>query len=124
MAHGLELRSPLLDVDLASFCIALPSSLKLDGERDRIVLREAFTRDWPPSVRARGKQGFGAPIHEWLRQEDLKELKDAHLNDPQQKLFSILPYDRTRIFVERDDYFTSVLLVLALWLEKHDVALA
>jgi asparagine synthase (glutamine-hydrolysing) len=124
MAHGLELRSPLLDVDLASFCIALPSSLKLDGERDRIVLREAFTRDWPPSVRARGKQGFGAPIHEWLRQEDLKELKDAHLNDPQQKLFSILPYDRTRIFVERDDYFTWVLLVLALWLEKHDVALA
>jgi asparagine synthase (glutamine-hydrolysing) len=124
MAHGLELRSPLLDVDLASFCIALPSSLKIDGERDRIVLRDAFARDWPPSVRARGKLGFGAPIHEWLKQEDLKELKEAHLNNPQQKLFSVLPFDRTRSFVVRDDYFTWVLLVLALWLETHDVALA
>ena len=123
MAHGLELRSPLLDVDLASFCLALPASLKIDGERDKIVLREAFAREWPPSVRTRGKQGFGAPVHEWLKQEDVKELKDAHLNNPQQKLFSILPFERTRPFVERDDYLTWILLILALWLEKHDVAL-
>jgi asparagine synthase (glutamine-hydrolysing) len=124
MAHGLELRSPLLDVELASFCISLPSSLKIDGERDKIVLREAFAREWPSSIRTRGKQGFGAPVHKWLRQEDLKELKEACLNNSQHRLFSVLPFEKTRIFVDRDDYFTWILLVLALWLDKHDVALA
>ena len=41
MAHGLELRAPFLDVDFASFCISLPSRLKISSDTDKLILREA-----------------------------------------------------------------------------------
>ena len=75
MANGLELRAPFLDMDFASFCISLPSKLKIDFERDKLILREVFEDRWPQSVRCRSKQGFGAPVHAWLKKESVKGFK-------------------------------------------------
>ena len=47
MANGLEIRSPFLDVDLASFCISLTQTLKLKNGHDKVLLRQAFKNDWP-----------------------------------------------------------------------------
>jgi asparagine synthase (glutamine-hydrolysing) len=74
MAHGLELRAPFLDVDLATFCIALPASLKVGTDGDKRLLRRAFESRWPESIRGRSKQGFGAPMAEWLARDDVCEL--------------------------------------------------
>lgn len=119
MAHGLELRAPLLDVELASFCIALPSRLKVRSGADKIVLREAVRPLLPETVLTRPKQGFGAPVRDWLRREGVRALKAAYLDDPSRRLFDVLPFDRVRPFVRGDDYRTWVLLVLALWAEDH-----
>lgn len=120
MANGLELRAPFLHVDFASFCISLPYRLKINTDRGKLVLRRAMANLWPPIVRTRGKQGFGAPVNQWLKRDSVKALKAQYLNDRRQKLFSLLPFDRTRSAVNRDDYRTWILLVLALWLDKHE----
>ncbi|HET9221561.1 MAG TPA: asparagine synthase (glutamine-hydrolyzing) [Roseiflexaceae bacterium] len=124
MAHGLELRAPFLDVDLLSFCVSLPYRLKITPREDKLILRRAFEASWPASVRARGKQGFGAPVQEWLTRPSVRALKQQYLDDPGQKLFGLLPFELTRAAAQRDDYRTWILLVLALWLDQHAVALS
>jgi asparagine synthase (glutamine-hydrolysing) len=123
MAHGLELRSPFLDVQLASFCLSLPLSLKIDKDSDKVILRRAFSDEWPPSLRTRGKQGFGAPVASWLKRPSVVELKRAYLDDPKRKMFAVLSFAGTRDLVRRDDYLTWTLLVLSLWMEGRDMSL-
>lgn len=119
MAHGLELRAPFLDVDFATFCAGLPARLKISSSQDKLIMRRAFAADWPASVRARGKQGFGAPVQQWLRRDGVRALKRQYLDDPAQKLFALLPFEQTRAAAQRGDYRTWILLVLALWLDQH-----
>jgi len=123
MAHGLELRAPFLDVDFASFCLTLPARLKITSREDKLILHRAFEANWPASVRRRSKQGFGAPVQQWLKREGLQALKHEYLDDPRQKLFDLLPFEQTRWAVQRDDYRTWILLVLALWLDRHPAAM-
>ena len=120
MAHGLELRAPFLDAELASFLVSLPSRMKIDSAGDKILLRRAFSGEWPPSVRNRGKMGFGAPVHRWLARESVRALKGRYLDDPGQKIFSILSFEHTRKAVLEDNYKTWILLVLSLWMDRHE----
>jgi len=124
MANGLELRAPFLDFEFAEFCISLPYQLKLDRRGDKRVLFAAFEKAWPPGYYGRKKQGFGAPVSHWLKRESVKKLKGRHLCDPKGKIFSLLSYGKTRDIVRRDDYQTWVLLVLALWMDRHDFDMA
>ncbi|TFH33506.1 MAG: asparagine synthase [Deltaproteobacteria bacterium] len=120
MSNGLELRAPFLDVEFASFCIALPDSLKIDGEREKVILRESMEAAWPPSIRNRGKLGFGGPVARWLKQDAVRSLKNRYLSDPGQKIFSLISHRHTRDMVARDNYNTWALLVLAIWMDRHD----
>lgn len=122
MAHGLELRAPFLDVDFASFCIALPSSFKVVRGRDKILLREAFADRWTRRVRKAPKRGFGAPVNLWLRRPSVTALVDKYLRDPQAALFSVVDFDASRDYIENCDYKTWALLVLAIWLDSHRTA--
>ncbi len=69
MSHSLEVRVPLLDRELVSFALRLPSSLKLgtDG-RPKPLLARAMKGLLPSVVLdRRDKQGFTFPFAEWLR---------------------------------------------------------
>ncbi|PYR38469.1 MAG: asparagine synthase (glutamine-hydrolyzing) [Acidobacteria bacterium] len=68
MAHGLEVRSPFLDRELATFALRLPAGLKVTrwGVTKR-VLRELATRKYNVAVGVGAKQGFSIPVHAWLR---------------------------------------------------------
>jgi asparagine synthase (glutamine-hydrolysing) len=118
MAHGLELRAPFLDVEFASFCISLPSRLKITARDEKWILRRSFAEAWPESVRAREKCGFGAPVGSWLERPDVAALKAKVLDDPRHALFSLIPFGASRESVARGDYQTWALLVLGLWLEQ------
>jgi asparagine synthase (glutamine-hydrolysing) len=74
MAHGLELRAPFLDPDLADFALRLPDSFKVGafGATKRI-LRLAAARSCGADIASVPKQGFSIPVHTWLRQ-DAREL--------------------------------------------------
>jgi asparagine synthase (glutamine-hydrolysing) len=69
MAHGLEVRVPFLDPELAAFVWALPTRLKLRGVGTKWLLRRALEGILPPSTLTRRKQGFGVPIGRWLRED-------------------------------------------------------
>jgi asparagine synthase (glutamine-hydrolysing) len=68
MAHGLEVRSPFLDVDLAAFALSLPSRLKAGKTgRTKRILRSLAKKSYGPKHAYAAKQGFSIPIHSWLR---------------------------------------------------------
>jgi asparagine synthase (glutamine-hydrolysing) len=77
MAHGLELRSPLLDLDLAEFCARMPARLKIQGRSTKIALRSACADRLPPSILRRPKQGFMLPMAYWLRQSSLQTIAET-----------------------------------------------
>ena len=77
MAHGLEVRSPLLDHRVVELARQMPVDLKWRPRLGRLpqgkaILREAFSQKGsrtillPQSVLARGKMGFGVPVGRWL----------------------------------------------------------
>jgi asparagine synthase (glutamine-hydrolysing) len=67
MAHGVEVRVPLLDPELVSLATRLPIHYKQRGRLGKWVLRKAMEPYLPRDVIYRAKTGFGAPLRGWLR---------------------------------------------------------
>ena len=84
LAHGLEPRVPFLDGDFIEFAQSIPSHLKVNGSRSKILLRKvvASVGSLPSGLVRRKKQGFNVPTREWLRSE-LKEIAAQMLSDGQ-----------------------------------------
>ncbi|UFS72430.1 asparagine synthase (glutamine-hydrolyzing) [Geomonas sp. RF6] len=67
MAHGIEVRMPLLDWRLVTYALALPPSAKMGGGYTKRVLRDALEGIMPDRVRQRqSKIGFNSPMIEWF----------------------------------------------------------
>ena len=81
MAHGLEVRSPFLDADLAAYAVQLAPRLKLRGLSLKRVLKRAMRDQLPPQILRRRKRGFGVPLDRWFRQ-DLRGYVDHMLGSP------------------------------------------
>jgi asparagine synthase (glutamine-hydrolysing) len=67
MAHGLEVRPPLLDSALVDWAFSLPSSLKLRRGQTKYLLKRAAATHLPEAIVHRPKKGFGIPLGAWLR---------------------------------------------------------
>jgi asparagine synthase (glutamine-hydrolysing) len=80
MANGLELRSPMLDVNVIEWGIALPWKYKIKGFETKHILKDVARSLVPPSLIDRPKMGFGIPRGEWLRTE-MKDLVTDILTD-------------------------------------------
>ena len=77
MAHGLELRVPLIDHQLADKLMALPGAWKL-GSMPKPLLVGALKGTLPDEIVHRKKQGFTLPFERWLR-ENLRPEVEASL---------------------------------------------
>ena len=66
MAVSLEARVPLLDHRIAEFALNLPSTMKLNGSRTKIIMRRAVKRLVPDLVIDKPKEGFSIPMKHWL----------------------------------------------------------
>ncbi len=66
MAHSLELRVPFLDVEVAGLAATLPDRFKWHGGVTKYLLRQAFRKVLPESVRQRKKLGFPTPVKNWF----------------------------------------------------------
>jgi asparagine synthase (glutamine-hydrolysing) len=66
MAHGVEVRVPLLDQRLVDFAGAVPWRLKTTLTEEKWIFKQAVAARVPPSVLARKKTGFGAPVRLWV----------------------------------------------------------
>ena len=67
MAHGVEVRSPFLDIDLMQWALSLPEAARASKTRTKALLREAARRVLPPQVANARKRGFGVPLDDWFR---------------------------------------------------------
>lgn len=73
MAVGVEVRVPLLDLDLVEFASQIPDEFKQRANHGKWVFKKAMEPFLPTNVIYRPKTGFGAPLRQWMR-TDLKEL--------------------------------------------------
>ena len=73
MAVGVEVRVPLLDLELVEFAARIPPGVKQRGGVGKWVFKKAMEPYLPHDVIYRPKSGFGAPLRQWMR-GDLREL--------------------------------------------------
>jgi asparagine synthase (glutamine-hydrolysing) len=67
MANSLELRSPLLDVNVVEWGVSLPRKYKIRGFETKHILKDVARSLVPAELIDRPKMGFGIPRAEWLR---------------------------------------------------------
>ncbi len=67
MAHSIEVRPPFLDHRIVEFANSLPAGLKIQGSRQKVLLRNLMRGKLPPAILTRKKPGFDIPTHDWFR---------------------------------------------------------
>jgi asparagine synthase (glutamine-hydrolysing) len=67
MAHSIEVRPPFLDHRIVEFAATLPAGLKIQGSRQKVILKDLMKGKLPSSILQRKKIGFDIPAHHWLR---------------------------------------------------------
>jgi asparagine synthase (glutamine-hydrolysing) len=80
MANSLELRSPMLDVNVVEWGISLPRKYKIKGFETKHILKDVARSLVPAELIDRPKMGFGIPRAEWLR-TGMRELVIDTLTD-------------------------------------------
>jgi asparagine synthase (glutamine-hydrolysing) len=80
MANSLELRSPLLDVNVVKWGVSLPHKYKIRGVETKHILKDVARSLVPAELIDRPKMGFGIPRAEWLR-TGMKEMVVDTLTD-------------------------------------------
>jgi asparagine synthase (glutamine-hydrolysing) len=65
-AHGLDVRVPLFDRQLASWSFSLPTQLKLHGACEKYVLKLSMQKRLPEALVWRRKFGMSVPVTDWL----------------------------------------------------------
>ena len=124
MAHAVEVRPPLLDHRIVEFAAGLPSAMKLNGSRQKVLLKELMQDKLPLSVLTRQKAGLDIPSHEWLRGPLRTLLLDALQGGVAEHggIFRKSAIDRcVREHLERRanmGYHLWGLMILFLWMRK------
>jgi len=67
MAHGLEVRVPLLDHQFVTWAAGLRPEQKLYRGEGKHVLKKAFEPTLPRDILYRQKKGFSVPLADWFR---------------------------------------------------------
>jgi asparagine synthase (glutamine-hydrolysing) len=69
MAYSLEVRTPLIDLEVARAAASLAFNRKIHGFETKWMLKRIAARLVPPEVIYRQKKGFAVPIADWLRRD-------------------------------------------------------
>lgn len=77
MANSLELRSPMLDVNVVEWGVSLPRKYKIRGFETKHILKDVARSLVPANLIDRPKMGFGIPRAEWLRTGMNEMVKDT-----------------------------------------------
>jgi len=99
MAHSIEARVPFLDHDVVDFATRLPPEYKLRDGTGKWLLKKAAEPYLDHDMIYRTKQGFGAPMEQWFREESFANR-------------CVAAFERSRIRKEGfldNDYFLGLL---------------
>jgi asparagine synthase (glutamine-hydrolysing) len=120
MASSLELRSPMLDVNVVEWGISLPRKYKIRGLETKHILKDVARSLVPARLIDRPKMGFGIPRAEWLRSE-MKDILIDTLTDVTSSQRGW--FNRSQIDILINEHMTGVdrdsvlwpILMLELW---------
>jgi asparagine synthase (glutamine-hydrolysing) len=125
MANSLELRVPLCDHKLIELLFSVPFSHKLKGFKLKGLFKKSIKDLLPPKVLKKKKQGFMAPLADWLR-EDLKFYIQDELSEKNIKkrgFFNpIYIQELVKRHFDNKEVFTHqiwALFILELWLKQY-----
>jgi asparagine synthase (glutamine-hydrolysing) len=129
MAHSVEVRPPFLDHRIVEFAASLPTSLKIQGANQKVILKKLMADKLPPAILHRKKTGFDIPAHEWLR-GPLRNLLVETLRFGLREYGSFFQKDRIEQLMDRHfrreinvGYHLWGFLILFLWMKKWQVAI-
>jgi asparagine synthase (glutamine-hydrolysing) len=71
MAHGIEIRVPLLDKEFVELCMQIGSGIKYTPGMPKQLLVDSFKTALPAAAWNRPKMGFTFPFAEWLGKNEL-----------------------------------------------------
>lgn len=125
MMHGLEVRCPFLDYQLAEFAFNLPMEYKTDGNTGKLILKDLLAETMPREFVDRKKQGFGAPVRKWLQEPALRTYVENTFKDA--RVYEYLDRAAVQGFIEQTYsgkkpkayYQLWTLLCLEVWMKQH-----
>lgn len=79
MAHGVEIRVPMLDHRVIKAAFAIEPSAKYLGPLPKQLLINCFKDDLPSQIYSRPKMGFSFPFEDWLKKSEY--VKDLLLSN-------------------------------------------
>ncbi len=127
-AHGVAVRFPFLDHELAEFSAGVPAHIKMRGTKLRTFFKESYADVLPEEILTKTKHGFGLPIPIWLRTD--KKLREMMLDLLLSPTFRQRGYFSSRAIenlIQRHEqdttsFFGTILwnfVIFELWLQRH-----
>jgi asparagine synthase (glutamine-hydrolysing) len=131
MAHGLEIRVPLLDKGVVEMANRIPVSNKVNVFNTKIILKEAFKRELPSFLYYQPKRGWISPGAKWLRRPKIYEMVEKILSEeyysPTKDLFDWQAIKKIlQNHKDKKEYNLIViwnLLIFQIWVKKYRVTL-
>jgi asparagine synthase (glutamine-hydrolysing) len=125
MAHGLEVRPPLVDHEVLELAARIPSHWKVHRGQSKWILKRAAQGSLPNSILHRRKQGFELPIDDWLR-GPLRPMFEAAVLAPDARITGLIDqriarqvYQSHLLGTGRQGATLWILLVLARWADRY-----
>jgi asparagine synthase (glutamine-hydrolysing) len=135
MFHGLEVRTPLIDLQVVDVARRLPMNMRVQrgrqqnrfgGWEGKLLPKKLLERDFPASFVRRPKKGFALPKDRWfLPGRNGRRLLEEVLSQKDSRLFDWLNRDTVEQTLASHSMNNDrsnilwLLLVLGLWMEKN-----
>lgn len=132
MANGLEVRPPILDIEIKKFIYNLPLKQKHQLHNNtfegKYILKKILKKDFNDDFVYRHKQGFNPPHKKWFLENNLgSKFFKEHILDNKNKLNLFLNFNEVETILtkhtEKNDYSGTLwqILVLSIWFEKNNI---
>ena len=123
MQHSLEVRAPLLGMDVAKFAMKLAADECYEEGQGKLVLKKVAGRYLPPDWMARPKRGFGLPMDMWGAETLLPALRNL-IDTSECRLAQWIPASNLHAYLghlEREFHASRAWswFILETWLRKH-----
>jgi len=80
MMNSLEVRVPMLDHKFAELSFKIPSEYKLNRKEKKYIFKKAMRPLLPWNILNHSKQGFGAPLSSWFKEDLGSYVRDTLLS--------------------------------------------
>ncbi len=124
MANSLEIRSPFLDREIIEFSfLNLPSSLKVEKNERKIILKKLAEKILPPTFQKDRKQGFSLPLGNLLLEEDWYDYFHQKIIDSDQDIFNhkaILKLLNSKYRIDQNAERLFAIVLFMCWVKRFN----